>query len=102
MEFFSIYTRFDKLVIAFIISINLLSFIFYGVDKLKAKKHSWRIPELNLLLLGLFGGGVGSLIGMVVFHHKLAKKKFIISVPFLVLINFISFLYLYPRLKGLI
>jgi len=102
MDIFSIYTRIDKLVIGFIISINLLSFIFYGLDKFKAKNHSWRIPELNLLLLGLFGGGVGSLMGMVVFHHKLAKKKFIVAVPALVILNFLSFLYLYPRLKGLI
>lgn len=102
MNVFSFYSSYEKLIITFIISINLVSFLIYGLDKLKAKTDRWRIPEFNLLLLGLLGGGIGSIIGMVIFKHKLSKKKFFIGVPILIIINFISFLYLFPIIKELI
>lgn len=102
MDFLLAYSRYERIIISFIISINLVAFIFYGVDKLRAKKRAWRIPELQLILLGLLGGGLGSALAMIIFHHKLAKKKFIWGVPLMVILNFIGFLYLYPKLRGLV
>ncbi|MCC6093858.1 MAG: DUF1294 domain-containing protein [Eubacterium sp.] len=61
--------------------INLISFILYGVDKRRAIKHKWRIPEATLLLFAFFGGAAGALLGMLVFHHKTSKRKFRILVP---------------------
>ncbi|HBF14475.1 MAG TPA: DUF1294 domain-containing protein [Clostridiales bacterium] len=50
--------------------ISFLAFILYGVDKLKAKCHAWRIKESVLLGVAFLGGAVGALLGMLVFRHK--------------------------------
>ena len=67
---------------------NFIVFLVYGIDKRKAIKDKWRIPEKTLLLLALFLGGTGALIGMGVFHHKTKHKAFTIGVPLLTLLNF--------------
>lgn len=56
--------------------INVISFVVYGIDKLKAKKHWWRISEATLLLLAAAGGSIGAWLGMKVWHHKTMHKKF--------------------------
>ena len=61
--------------------INLIAFITYGVDKKKAERHRFRIPEATLILLAAVGGGLGALLGMLFFHHKTRKPKFCILVP---------------------
>lgn len=55
---------------AFIFLMSLVAFILYGVDKKKAKKGAWRIPEAVLLNFGFFGGAIGAMIGMKAFRHK--------------------------------
>ena len=55
---------------AFIFLMSVIAFILYGVDKRKAKKEMWRIPEAVLLGWGFFGGAIGALCGMKVFRHK--------------------------------
>ena len=60
----------------FFIAVNILSFIFYGIDKFSAKLHYSRIPERILLRISLFGGVYGSILGMILFHHKTRKKIF--------------------------
>lgn len=57
-------------VLVYFILVNVLLFIMMGIDKKKARQKAWRIPERNLLLLGLFGGGLGGFLGMQHFHHK--------------------------------
>lgn len=49
---------------------SLVAFVAYGIDKFKAKRELWRIPESFLLGVGLCGGAVGALLGMKAFHHK--------------------------------
>lgn len=62
----------------YLIIINLLSFILYGLDKFKAINNKWRIPETLLLTISLLGGSIGSITGMYIFRHKTKKLKFII------------------------
>ena len=62
-------------------AVNLLSFTLYGIDKLKAKRGAWRISEATLLLIALFGGSLGALLGMELFRHKTRHWKFKILVP---------------------
>ena len=62
--------------IYYLIIINLISFILYGIDKYKAIKNKYRISEYSLLVFSFFGGSIGSLIGMKVFHHKTKKLSF--------------------------
>ena len=54
----------------YLLGINIFSFIIYGVDKLLAVKKLFRVSEYSLFILTIFGGGIGSLLGMKVFHHK--------------------------------
>ena len=75
-----------QIVFAALLLVNIVAFAAYGIDKRKAQKGKWRIPESTLLLLALFGGAIGALLGMRMFHHKTKYRKFKILVPlFLVL-----------------
>jgi len=67
--------------------INLVTFIVYGIDKSKAKKHLWRIPEATLIGLALIGGSIGALLGMRLFHHKTKHVKFYVGVPAIFMIE---------------
>ncbi len=51
-------------------AISLITLILYGIDKLKAKLGAWRIPEKVLLGFSFFGGGLGGVVAMLLFHHK--------------------------------
>ena len=55
---------------------SVTAFIFYGYDKMQAKRGAWRVPEVVLYGLALAGGFGGALLGMVVFHHKTNKNQF--------------------------
>ena len=62
----------------YLIVINIISFFTYIIDKKKAIRHKYRIPEDILLLLSIIGGVLGSILGMMLVHHKTKKLKFII------------------------
>lgn len=66
--------------LTYIAGVNLICSFVYGYDKIAAVKHSERVPERFLLFLGLLGGTPGSLIAMLLFRHKICKKKFYIPV----------------------
>ena len=61
--------------------VNLVAFVAYGIDKRRARRGDWRIPERTLLALGFVGGGLGAFLGMRVFHHKTRKLRFRLLVP---------------------
>lgn len=63
-------------VMSYLLICNSLLFVLMYVDKQKAVKRQWRIPEKTLLLLGLIGGGFGGLISMNAFRHKTMKRSF--------------------------
>ena len=69
----------------YLLIINIITFITYGIDKQKSKKHKYRISENTLIILPILGGPIGALFGMIIFHHKTQKKKFIILIPLLLL-----------------
>ena len=64
-------------------AINVLTFAVYGVDKRKARRGRWRVPEAMLLGLAALGGSVGAWLAMQIFRHKTQKKKFRYGVPIL-------------------
>lgn len=63
----------------FVLVMSLITFGVYTVDKLKAEKNKWRIPEKTLLLLSVFGGVYGALIAMYKIRHKNRKALFIVT-----------------------
>ena len=64
------------ILLSWLIAINLITFLTYGVDKMQARRDGWRISERNLLILAIIGGSIGALIGMQVFGHKTRKSSF--------------------------
>jgi uncharacterized membrane protein YsdA (DUF1294 family) len=71
----------------YLLVINILAFVCYGLDKLKAKRNARRISERALLLLALVGGSVGAWLGMLVWRHKTKHAKFRFGVPILLLLQ---------------
>lgn len=69
------------IILLYIIFVNLLGLIYFFIDKQKAKRQSWRTPEATLFTIAFFGGSIGCLLGMYLFHHKTAKPKFYIGMP---------------------
>lgn len=77
-----------KLIIAvYLILINLITFVVYGVDKSLAIKHKWRISEATLIMLAVIGGSIGAFLGMQVFRHKTKHMKFVIGVPVIIVLQ---------------
>ncbi len=67
---------------------NLIGFFVCGLDKWKAKRHAWRIPEKTLFLLALFWGGFGVWAGMYCFRHKTKHWYFVWGIPLLTLLSY--------------
>lgn len=61
--------------------INIVTFFIYGIDKWKAKRAKWRIPESTLLGMAALGGSIGAWLGMNTWHHKTLHKKFKYGIP---------------------
>ena len=73
----------------YIVGVNILAFLVYGIDKWRAKKGKWRISEAALLLLAIIGGSIGAWLGMKVWHHKTMHKKFKYGIPAILIIQII-------------
>ena len=71
----------SQFLLLYLIILNLLGFILYGVDKAKSKGRSRRIPERTLLWVARLGGGVGCWLGMMLFRHKTKHTRFMVLVP---------------------
>ena len=79
----------------YLLAINAVVFIMYGIDKYKTKKAKWRIPEATLLLLDVLGGSIGAWMGMKAWHHKTMHKKFKYAIPAILLIQIALMAYLH-------
>lgn len=77
-----------------LLTLNLITFIIYGIDKFKAKKAKWRIPESTLLLLAVIGGSIGAWLGLQVWRHKTQHKKFYIGIPMILTLQVIATIYI--------
>lgn len=79
----------------YLLAINFITFIVYGIDKYKAKKAKSRIPEATLLLMAAIGGSIGAWLGMKVWHHKTLHKKFKYGILAILLLQIIAIIYLH-------
>ena len=85
------------IIIYYLLAINAVAFFAYGIDKLKARKGWWRIPEATLLLLAIIGGSIGAWLGMKVWHHKTMHRKFQYGLPLILLLQLSAVLYFLVR-----
>lgn len=77
------------LLAAYFIVMNIIGFALMGIDKYKAKKRAFRIPEATLFLIAIIGGSIGSIIGMYAFRHKTRHWYFVYGMPFILLVQII-------------
>lgn len=80
-------------ILIYIVVINFFGFFIMWLDKQKAKKGAWRIPEKTLFLITALGGGIGTIIGMYTFRHKTQKLNFVIGFPFITILEIITVVY---------
>ena len=79
-----------KNIMMYLVAVNILAFICFGVDKQKAKTHQWRISENTLLGIAVCGGSLGAICGMRLFRHKTKHLKFTIGLPIILLVQAIA------------
>ena len=82
----------------YLLAINALSFILFGLDKYKAKKGKWRISEATLLMMAVIGGSIGAWAGMRLWHHKTMHKKFKYGIPVIIIMQVCLVVYLHTIL----
>ena len=70
-----------KYLYLYLVIINAIGFLSMLVDKQKARKGAWRIPEKTLMAIAALGGSLGSFLGMQLFRHKTKHPKFYIGIP---------------------
>ena len=87
----------NEFFIAFFATINVFSFIYFRLDKRKAQKNQQRISESSLLIMTLFGGTIGSILGMLLFNHKIAKKSFVIKIMLIIIIQILILYLIYNK-----
>ena len=75
------------LLLVYFVSVNLIGFAFMGIDKYKAKKRAFRIPEATLFIVAIIGGSIGSILGMYAFRHKTRHRRFTYGMPFILLVQ---------------
>lgn len=76
-----------KTVLVWLAVINLIAFALMGLDKWKARRDAWRIPEKTLFLAALLGGALGGTVGMHLFHHKTRHWYFRFGFPVLLILQ---------------
>ncbi len=73
----------------YLLAVNLIGFALMGIDKRKAKKRAFRIPEATLFLVAIIGGSIGSILGMHLFHHKTRHWYFLYGMPAILVLQII-------------
>lgn len=80
-------------IIMYFIIINVIGFLIMFIDKQKAKKGAWRVPEKALFIITALGGGIGTISGMYAFRHKTQKLQFVVGLPFITILEIILAIY---------
>ena len=78
------------LLVGYVIIVNLIGFFLMGIDKRKAVKRAFRIPESTLFIVALIGGSLGSLLGMYAFRHKTRHWYFVYGMPAILILHIIA------------
>ena len=83
--------------ICYLLIINAAAFLLMLVDKYRAKKNLWRIPEKTLFASALLGGSLGALAGMYSVRHKTKHLSFTIGMPVILAVQLMGLIYLFSR-----
>lgn len=84
-----------KLVLIYLLIINAAGFLLMRIDKGKARKNRWRIPEATLMTVAALGGSAGALLGMYLFRHKTRHPKFTLGIPLILAVQVVIALWIF-------
>ena len=79
-----------QILLVYLLLINAIGFLLMLVDKIKAKRNLWRIPEATLMGVAAVGGSIGAIAGMNLFRHKTKHAKFYIGLPVILALQVVS------------
>ena len=88
---------FTRIVFIYLVIINLIAFLLMAMDKSRARKHQWRIPEKTLFLSAILGGSIGAIAGMYTFHHKTRHWYFVIGMPAILILQVVLVVWICSR-----
>ena len=80
-------------IIIYFVVINIIGLFIMWLDKRKAIKGAWRIPEKTIFLITALGGGIGTISGMYIFRHKTQKLQFVLGLPVITILEIIAIVY---------
>ena len=83
-----------RIILIYLACVNVLGFLLMGIDKRKARKNLWRIPEATLFVVALIGGSIGSILGMYTFRHKTKHMTFVIGMPAIFIVQIVLTLFM--------
>ncbi|MCR5716134.1 MAG: DUF1294 domain-containing protein [Lachnospiraceae bacterium] len=83
-----------QVILIYLACVNIAGFAAMGIDKWKARKRVWRIPEATLFTIALVGGSIGSILGMQLFRHKTKHMSFVIGMPVILVLQIALVLFL--------
>lgn len=83
-----------NILLIYLLAANIVTFVVFGIDKYKAKRGLWRIPEASLLTMAVIGGSIGAWLGTKVWHHKTLHKKFKYGIPLIIALQAALAIYL--------
>ena len=89
----------ERILVIYLLAVNLFAFILYGIDKKRARNREWRISEKTLIGIAVIGGSVGAILGMHVFHHKTRHWYFRYGLPVILIIQVLLAWFLYNGLR---
>ena len=88
---------FTRIVFIYLVIINLIAFLLMAMDKSRARKHQWRIPEKTLFLSAILGGSIGAIAGMYTFHHNTRHWYFVIGMPAILILQVVLAVWICSR-----
>lgn len=77
----------NRILLVYLIGINLVAFCLMAADKRRARRHRWRIPEHTLFVAAILGGSLGAILGMYLCHHKTKHWYFVVGMPLILLVQ---------------
>lgn len=87
-----------KIILIYLIIINAAAFLLMLIDKQKAKRGAWRIPEATLMGIAAMGGSIGAIAGMYTFRHKTKHVKFYLGLPAILIVQIVLVVWIAGRI----
>ena len=84
----------QRIFLFYLLIMNFVGLAVMGIDKSRARRHAWRIPEVSLFLVSLLGGSLGTWSGMYLFRHKTRHWYFVLGMPAILIFHIVFLVFI--------